>query len=837
MLKNYIKIAWRSLRTNKLLSFINIAGLAIGMSVVMLIGLWIWDELSYNKNFEHYDRITRVMQSINGNKDRGLATQRQVPMPLAEELRNLYGNDFQQVILSTKSSEHVLRLGDKKITQTGRFMEPGAADMLTLKMLAGSRESLQSPQNILLSASTARALFGGDESEAMDKTIRLDDTANVRVAGIYADLPDNSDFNDLAFLAPFDLLTITNGHVKIAKTEWGNNAGEIFVRLKPGVDASQESAKIKTIVNPHEPNKAFYASVLLHPMSRWHLYSEFKDGINTGGRIQFVWLFGFIGGIILLLACINFMNLSTARSEKRAREVGIRKSVGSLRSQLIGQFFSESLFTTLLAFGLCLLIVLPTMPWFNTIAGKKISIPWENPFFWAIGLGFAAITGLIAGSYPALYLSSFSPVKVLKGDLSRSRTRPERGTKLWPKFIVPGRFAVNFDGAASPRSVLVRNLRALADPWLSRKVLVVIQFTASVMLIVGTVIVYRQIGFARHRPVGYDRQGLVMARLANPSIHQHFNAFREALLATGVVTETAESTSFATEPLNQEANVSWAGSDPNSPVGFYTTGVTPEYGKTVGWQFVDGRDYSRTINTDTFSMVLNEAAVKAIGFKHPVGQFLNWYGYRFSIIGVVKDMVMESPYATIQPALYYKAPRFMPMLNIRLKPSANASDAIAKIEAVFKRFDPAEPLNYKFADDEYDTKFRTEQRIGSLASFFAALAIFISCLGLFGMAAFVTERRTKEVGVRKVLGASVISLWGLLSKEFVLLVGLSVLIATPITWYAMNSWLQNYAYRTVLDWWIFALTGGCALLIALLTISYQVLKAANANPARNLRSE
>ena len=576
MLKNYIKIAWRSLRTSKLLSFINIAGLAVGMAVVMLIGLWIWDELSYNQNFGHYDRIARVMQSINGNKDRGFTTQRQVPMPLAEELRNLYGNDFDQVILSTNSSEHVLRLGDKKITQTGRFMEPGAADMLTLKMLAGSRESLQSPQNILLSASAARALFGGDESQAIDKTIRLDDTANVKVAGIYADLADNSDFNDLTFLASFDLLTSIRQQARNARTAWGNNAGEIFVRLKPGIDAGQESAKLKTIVNPHEPSKAFYASVLLHPMSRWHLYSEFKDGINTGGRIQFVWLFGFIGGIILLLACINFMNLSTARSEKRAREVGIRKSVGSLRSQLIGQFFSESLFTTLLAFAVCLLIVLPTIPWFNTIAGKKISIPWENPFFWAIGLGFAAITGLIAGSYPALYLSSFSPVKVLKGA------------------FIPGRFAS-----------------------LPRKILVVVQFTASVILIVGTVIVYRQIGFARNRPVGYDRQGLVMARLANPSIHQHFDAFREALLATGVVTETAESTSFATEPLNQEANVSWAGSDPNSPVGFYTTGVTPEYGKTIGWQFVDGRDYSRDITTDTFSMVLNEAAVKAIGFKHP----------------------------------------------------------------------------------------------------------------------------------------------------------------------------------------------------------------------------
>jgi putative ABC transport system permease protein len=795
MLKNYIKIAWRSLRTNKLLSFINIAGLSVGMAVVMLIGLWIWDETSYNKNFEHYDHITRVMQSINGN-DRRLFTQRQVPMPLADELRNLYGGDFQQVILSTASNEHVLRLGDKKITQTGRFMEPAAADMLTLKMLAGSREGLQSPQNIFLSASAAKALFGGSEAEAINKTIRLDDTANVRVAGIYADLPDNSDFNDLAFLASFDLLVSINDHAKNAKTQWGNNAGEIFAVLKLNVDVNRESAKIKTIVNPHEPSKAFYASVLLHPMSRWHLYSEFKDGINTGGRIQFVWLFGCIGGIILLLACINFMNLSTARSEKRAKEVGIRKSVGSLRSQLVGQFFSESLFTALISFAGCLLLVLLTLPWFNSIAGKKINIPWENPAFWAMGLGFAALTGFIAGSYPALYLSSFSPVTVLKG------------------VFKTGRFSS-----------------------LPRKVLVVVQFTASVMLIVGTVIIYRQIGFARNRPVGYDRQGLVMARLANPSIHQHFNAFREALLATGAVTETAESTSFATDPLNQEANVSWAGSDPNSPVGFITTGVTPEYGKTIGWQFVAGRDYSRAITTDTFTMVINEAAVKAIGFKHPVGQFLQWYGYRFTIVGVIKDMVMESPYATIQPALYYKAPWFMPMLNIRLNPTVSASDAIAKIEPVFKRFDPAEPFNYKFADDEYDAKFRTEQRIGSLASFFAVLAVFISCLGLFGMAAFVTERRTKEVGVRKVLGASVISLWGLLSKEFVLLVGLSVLIATPIAWYAMHNWLQNYAYRTRLDWWIFALTGGSAVLIALLTISYQVLKAANANPARNLRSE
>ena len=797
MLKNYMKIAWRSLRTNKLLSFINIAGLAVGMAVVMLIGLWIWDELSYNKNFDNYDRITRVMQSRNGNKEVGLVTQRQVPMPLASELRTLYGNDFQQVILSSASGDHVLELGDKKVTQTGRFMEPGAADMLSLKMLAGHHDVLGDPLNILLSASVAKALFGGDEAAAINKTIRLDDTANVKVAGVYADMPDNSDFNDLGFLATMDLLASINGHVKIAMSQWGNNAGEIFVQVKPNIDADRESAKIKDINNPHEPGKAFYSSVLLHPMSRWHLYSEFKNGINTGGRIQFVWLFGFIGGIILLLACINFMNLSTAQSEKRAKEVGIRKSVGSLRSQLIGQFFSESLFTAFIAFALCVLLVSLTLHWFDTMAGKKMSIPWENPIFWTIGLGFAAITGLIAGSYPALYLSSFSPIKVLKGA------------------FVPGRSAS-----------------------LPRKILVVVQFTASMILIVGTVIVYRQIGYARNRPVGYDRQGLVMARLRTQAIHQHFDAFRDALLATGAVTETAESTSFTTDPLNQEANVSWTGSDPNAPIGFYTTGVTPEYGKTVGWQFVDGRDYSRALAaTDTFTMVLNQAAVKAIGFKHPVGQFLQWYGYRFTIIGVVKDMVMASPYDAIQPALYYKAPWFMPMLNIRLDPTVSAGDAIAKIEPVFKRFDPAEPFNYKFADDEYDAKFRTEQRIGSLASFFAALAIFISCLGLFGMAAFVAERRTKEVGVRKVLGASVISLWGLLSKEFVLLVGLSVLIATPIAWFAMNNWLQNFSYRTALDWWIFALTGCCALLIALLTISYQVLKAANANPARNLRSE
>ena len=540
----------------------------------------------------------------------------------------------------------------------------------------------------------------------------------------------------------------------------------------------------------------FKPLMFLQPMSKWHLYSEFKNGVNTGGAIQYVWLFGIIGIFVLLLACINFMNLSTARSEKRAKEVGIRKAVGSLRGQLISQFFCESLLIAVLAFGFSVLLVQLALPWFNHIAGKQLVILWNNPLFWIMSAGFTLFTGLIAGSYPALYLSSFNPVKVLKGAF-----------KAGPLAAIP------------------------------RKVLVVVQFTISVVLIIGTIIVFKQIQFAQNRPVGYNRDGLVNIEVSNDDLHQHFDAFRTDLIKSGAVTEVTEASSPTTGVYNNRGDVSWKGKDPSMSSSFGNISVTSQYGKTVGWQFTDGRDFSANFLSDSAAIVLNQAAVKYMDLKNPIGETITIGKRNMVVIGVVKDMVMESPYEPVKQTFFRIGRGRFDDIIIRINPNVSAHEALSKMAAVCKTYSPAVPFAYKFADDEYAKKFATEQRIGKLASGFATLAIFISCLGLFGMASFMAEQRTKEIGVRKVLGATVFGLWRLMSRDFVVLIIISLFIAMPVAYYFMHGWLQRYTYRAELSWWIFSLTAAGAIMITLLTVSYQSIKAALINPVKSLRSE
>ena len=536
--------------------------------------------------------------------------------------------------------------------------------------------------------------------------------------------------------------------------------------------------------------------VFLHPMSQWHLRSEFKNGANIGGRIEFVWLFGIIGVFVLLLACINFMNLSTARSEKRAKEVGIRKSIGSVRGQLISQFFSESLVLTFLAFVVALLFVQLMLPAFNQVADKKLILPWLSPMFWVAGISFSLLTGIIAGSYPALYLSSFNPVQVLKGT-----------------FRV-GRFAS-----------------------IPRKVLVVLQFTVSVTLIIGTIIVFNQIQFAKNRPIGYDRNALINIFMSTSDIHKHFEAVRNELKSTGAVIEMAESGSPVTSVWNSNGGFDWKGKDPALAVDFPNNPITHEYGKTVGWQFKEGRDFSRELATDSSGFVINEAAAKFLGFKNTLDETLMWEGKPFAIIGIIKDMVIESPYEPARPSLFHISKDEGNVLLLKLNTAMNSRDALGQVETVFKKYNPDAPFEYKFVDEEYARKFGDEERVGKLASFFAALAIFISCLGIFGLASFVAEQKAKEIGVRKVLGASVFTLWKMLSRDFVLLVIISFLIASLLSFYAMNNWLLKYEYRTDISWWVFATAGAGALVITLATVSYQAIKAALANPVNSLRSE
>ncbi len=793
MIKNYFKVAWRSLVRSKGYSSINIGGLAVGMSVAILIGLWIYEEFSFNKYFRNYDRIAQVMQNQTYNGE--VQTWRDQAMQLAPELRNSYKSNFRYIVMSSNTKSSTLSFGEKKLTQTGFYMEPEAPDMLTLQMLKGSRAGLKDPNSVLLCKSVAKALF--DDVDPIDKIIKIDTKLLVKVTGVYEDLPNNSTFAKLNFIAPWQLLVQSENLEQ--RVTWGNSWFQTFVQVADHADMNKVSAIIRNAkLNKVDKEETKYnPQLFLLPMKRWHLYSEFKNGINTGGSIKYVWLFGVIGGFVLLLACINFTNLSTARSEKRAKEVGVRKTIGSSRSQLMKQFFTESFLVVSIAFILSLLFVQLGLPFFNEVSGKKISVAWTEPLFWLAGVGFIFITALTAGSYPAFYLSSFQPVKVLKGT-----------------FRV-GRFAA-----------------------VPRKVLVVVQFAVSVVLIICTIIVIRQIQFAKSRPIGFSRDGLLSIPINSDDIKKHYTTLRNELIKTGAVEEMAQSESRVINGGPTNSGLRWRGKDPNLQDAFLTIATTAEYGKTLGWTIKEGRDFSKEFASDSSAFILNEAAVKYMNLKNPLGETVNAFGRTYTVIGVVKDMVMRSSYEPVKQTIFYidKFDR-VNYFNIKINPKISAGAALALIEPVFKKFDPENPFEYKFADDDFNAKFINEERVAKLAGFFAILAIFISCLGLLGLASFVAEQRTKEIGIRKVLGATVLNVWHLLSKDFVSLVIISLLVSVPISYYFMHNWLQNYEYRTEMSWWIFVAAGGGALSITLLTISFQAIKAAIANPIKSLRTE
>jgi putative ABC transport system permease protein len=797
MFRNYFKIAFRNLIKNKSYTFINIAGLATGMAVAMLIGLWIWSALTHNRYHKNYDRIAQVWQHniYNGVKQSQMSN----PYVMAEEIRNNFGSDFKYVIQSTWEFGRILTVGDKKFNKTGMYWEPEVIDMFSINVLKGDPDkALQDPYSIILSASLAKTFFG--ETNPLGQVMRVNNKNDVKVTGVYEDLPHSSKFREVKFMLPWSLYLIENEWIKSMDDPWDSNFTQTWAQLGDNADFEEVSAKIINVKYNKlrtDNERKYKPEVFLHPMSKWYLYSEFKEGKNVGGRIEVVWMFGIIGVFVLLLACINFMNLSTARSEKRAKEVGIRKSVGSMRSQLINQFFCESIVVALLAFVVAIGLVYLALPQFNQVSDKQLSLLWDSPMFWLVGIGFTLFTGIVAGSYPALYLSSFQPVKVLKGTFRVGRL------------------------ASIPRQVLV-----------------VLQFTVSVTLIIGTIVVFRQIQFAKDRPIGYDRNGLVQIYLLTDEIRTHFDAVRDELKTQRAIVEMSHAGSPTTNVWNSNGGFTWRGKDPALAIDFPNNGVNHDYGKTVGWEFKDGRDFSREFASDSTAFVINEAAEKFLGFENAVGEILTWNEKPYTIVGVIKDMIIESPYEPVRPSLWH-IDRYnntnIAILKINLVMSPH--DAIAKIKTGFTKYSPASPFEYHFVDEEYARKFSDEERVGKLASFFAVLAIFISCLGISGLASFVAEQRTKEIGVRKVMGASVMNLWGMLSKDFLRLVAFSLLVAMPIAWYLMSNWLEQYQYRSNISWWIFAATGVGALLITLLTVSYQSIKAALANPVNSLRSE
>ncbi len=797
MYKNYFKVGLRNLFRNKGFSLINIGGLTVGMAVAMLIGLWIHDEFSFNKSHDNYKQMAQFVQSQN--KDGIKYTHEAVPFPLGNEIRNKYGSYFKHVVMSSWFNGYILGYEDKKLQKVGAYMEKDAPQLLSLKLLAGDENGLTSPNSIMISQSTAKAFFGLEDP--IGKFMTIDNESAVAVTGVYEDFPFTSHFKNVHWLSTWDLYIAENSWIRAQQQNpnWNNNSFQCFAEIVESTNFKEVNQKVINAKydNLDEASKYLKSEIILHPMRDWHLRANWENGINKGGFIQYVWLFGIIGLFVLILACINFMNLSTASAEKRAKEVGVRKSLGSLRSQLISQFLTESFLLVVLAFLFAVLIVFFTIPSFNQLADKQMSFPLLEPTFWLISLGFISLTGFLAGSYPALYLSSFEAVKVLKGTFLAKKS------------------ATSF-----------------------RKMLVVLQFTVSVSLIIGTIVVNKQIQYSKNRPIGYDNNGVVIIEGLGNDYRNKYHVIKDELKKSGTVVEMAESSSPLTDIWNTLDGFSWEGMNANFKPYLATIWVTHDFGKTIGWEIKEGRDFSRDLRTDSTAFIINEAAAKYMNLPDPVGKVVRWEGGEHEIIGVVKDMIMISPFEAVNPAVYMISYfRNNNWMELKLNPERSTTEALATIEETMLIHAPDVPFEYKFADELYAQKFKTEERIRKLSSIFAILAIFISCLGLFGLASYMASQRKKEIGIRKVLGASVFNLWKLLSQEFVILVLVSCVLAIPIAYYGLNNWLANYEYRTEISWWFFALACLGALIITLLTVSYQSMKSALSNPVDSLKSE
>jgi predicted permease len=791
MFQQFFKLTFRSFWRNKGFSFLNIAGLSAGMTVALLIGLWIADEFSYDRFHEKHDRIylVKLTDAIDGKK----ATWTSVPLPIAEELRK----SFPQVKHAVETDwgwEHGLKVGDNLLFEKGFQAGPDFLKMFTFPLVAGDLETaLDDPASIVLTQEMASSLFGHENyGDILGQMVRLDNESDMKVTGVMENVPENStlEFN---FVVPFSHYENRENWVKNSRTNWKNNSFQVFFELQPGVTEAEFAGKIRNLIKEHVEEST--TEVTLHACDDWRLYGKFVDGKVAGGFIEYVRLFGVIGGFVLFIACINFMNLSTARSERRSKEVGVRKTLGSMRRQLVTQFLGEAVLMAVIAYAFSLILAELALPAFNALTDKSLTTPYSNPVFWAMGLGFVLLTGLLAGSYPAFFLSSFKPVQVLKGNFARVG-------------------------------------KAVFTP---RKILVVSQFAISTALIVSTLVVAQQIRYAKNRPTGYDPNRLMIMTLSNELI-DNYSPLKNELLASGYVSGMTTSNSPVTA-VYSNSGIDWKGKNPDDRAVFATIATGDDYFSTLGIKLSEGRFFDKARPADSTAIIFNRSAIERMGMKNPLEQTIRWSDTDFRIIGVVEDVLMTNPYNNSQPTMYLQSPDWSNNLMFRLAPEKDTREALAYLETIFKKYNPAYPFDYKFADEEYARKFTREELIGKLAGLFGGLAIFISCLGLFGLAAYMAERRTKEIGIRKVLGASVANLWAILSREFVALVVLSILLATPIAAWLLGDWLERFDYRIGLQWWFFAAAGVAAIAVTLLTVSFQSIKAALANPVKSLRSE
>jgi putative ABC transport system permease protein len=788
MLRNYIKIAFRSLLKNQTYSFINIGGLAIGLASSILIFLWVADEYAYDQFQTNYKNIYRVylQQEWNGH----ISTGNSQPYPLKEALL-AKSSKIKNVVMTNWGEGNLLQVGETRLNKYGFSASEDFFKIFSYEWVAGNPSTaLNELTSIVITESTAKSLF--NTVDALNQTIKIDNSDELKVTGIIKDPPRQS-FLEFDYLLPLSYYEKTNSWVtNFAKSNWNNTSFQMYTLLHDGASKEEVDNAIAHLVKDNNP-KSPTAKLFLQHMSKWRLHSNFEEGQNTGGQIVYVRLFTAIAIFVLIIACINFMNLATARSESRAREVGIRKSIGSRRKELIFQFLGESITITALSFLMAIVLVELALPAYNQLVNKTISISYSSPMVWLAAVALVLIIGVLAGSYPSFYLSSFEPVKVLKGKINVGK------------------------GASTPRQVLV-----------------VLQFVFSIFLIAGTIVVYQQIQHVKNRDMGYDRENLIQIWM-NGELQTNFTTIRQELVNTGAVESICKSNSPVTS-IFSTIEVKWPGMATDQRVAFSTIATEYDYTKTMGIKMIEGRDFSREFN-DTLSVVINQAAVKMMGMENPLGKKIEMNKAQFEIVGVVPDIVMDSPYSPVEPMALLFDPSWSSTVTIRLSKTNDLAASLAKVESVFKKLNPNHPFQYRFTDVDFQKKFNDINLISRLAGIFAGLAIVITCLGLFGLAAFTAEQRTKEVGIRKVMGASVASLVMLISKDFSRLVIIAFVIAAPFAWWFLNSFLEQYDYRIAVAWWVLGAVGAFALILALLIVSAQALKAAVTNPSNSLRSE
>ena len=801
MFQNYFKTAFRNLRKNKTYSFLNIFGLAIGIACAGLIFLWVEDEVNYDNFNEKKDRLYYVR--MNQKYDAYVFTHGSTPGVLAPAMQAEMPGIANTCRVTEGEPSLLFSIGDKSVYATGKFAEPSLFSMFTFPFVQGDAQSAFSQlYSLVITEKTAKKFFGSNPDNyqnVVGKTVRFENKQDYVITGVLKDLPANSSLQ-FEWVAPFQIWY----QVSPWAHEWANGSLSTYVELKPGTDPESINKQLHSYIQKRAP--ASISHPFLFGMNDWHLYDKFENGKKTGGgQIEYVRMFSLIAWIILFIACINFMNLATARSEKRAREVGVKKVLGAGKTTLIIQFIGEALFMALLAGMAAVLIIYFTLPAFNTIVQKTLSVGFGNPLHIMALLIITITCGLVAGSYPSLYLSSFNPVFVLKGLQLKS-------------------------GSAA----------------FIRKGLVVLQFTVSIVLIIGTIIIYQQIQHVKNRNLGFNKDNLLEISV-HGDMANHFSAVKQDLLNTGDVENAALSDHATIYGGNNTDGLSWSGKTPGSKVLVSGRNVTPEFFAVSGMKILEGRGLqeSDSVHADGSSkevnMVITQSLAKLMGKESAVGKIVFNEGdpsTKLTVIGVVNDYVYGNMYGKPDPVGFMWLPsQYASIMYLRIKPQGTTEQALARIEAVMKKDNPAYPFEYKFVDDQFNQMFLSEMLVSKLSRVFAALAILISCLGLFGLAAYTAERRTKEIGIRKVLGATAAGLAGLLSKDFIKLVFISCIVAFPAAWWVMNKWLQNYSYRITISWWVFVMAGITAILIALFTVSFQAIKAAVANPVKSLRTE